>query len=45
VIAHDPSAEFGEDKGWNRGGQTFKHGPRSQFELLRVVPAKISAPF
>ena len=44
-IAQDPIRRIGEEEGCNRGGQAFKHGPRSQFELLRVVPAKISAPF
>jgi hypothetical protein len=44
-IVQDPIRRIGEEEGCNRGGQAFKHGPRSQFELLRVFPAKISAPF
>jgi hypothetical protein len=44
-IVQDPIRRIGDEEGCNRGGQAFKHGPRSQFELLRVVPAKISAPF
>jgi hypothetical protein len=45
LIVQDPIRRIGEEEGCNRGGQAFRHGPRSQFELLRVVPAKISAPF
>jgi hypothetical protein len=44
-IAQDPIRRIWEEVGWSRGCQAFKNGPRSQFELLRVVPAKISAPF
>jgi hypothetical protein len=36
-IWQDPIRRIWEEVGWSRERQAFKHGPRSQFELLTVA--------